>query len=81
MAATITVDGPTSTTPFDQAGLVAAGWKFDSTSTFTITGTPAGGNFCISGYNSGATANATTKQWKYVENGGGLQSTTGAGCS
>ena len=80
VAATITTDTPTSTTPFDEAALLAAGWKKSGGTTYTITGTPAGGNFCISGYNSGASANAAGTEWKYVENGGGLQATKGAAC-
>ncbi|WP_082575153.1 MULTISPECIES: prepilin-type N-terminal cleavage/methylation domain-containing protein [unclassified Nocardioides] len=80
VAATITTDGPTSTTAFTQTILEGAGWKHDSSTTFKVTGTPAGGDFCISGYNSGASANAAANEWKYVENGGGLQAAKGAGC-
>lgn len=80
VAATIATETPTSSTPYSEATLVAAGWKKDSTTTFTVTGTPAAGDFCVSGYNAGATANSATSQWKYVENAGGLQSATGAGC-
>jgi type IV pilus assembly protein PilA len=80
VAATITTDAPTSTTPFDQAGLETAGWKNDATTVFTITGDPASGDFCISGYNTGASANVADTEWKYEEANGGLQSTTGTGC-
>jgi type IV pilus assembly protein PilA len=54
--------------------------KNAATAAATITGNPAGGNLCISGYNAGATANVVAKQWKYMENSGGLQATTGASC-
>ena len=81
VAATITSDNPSSTTAFTETTLEAAGWKNDSTTTFTVTGTPAGGNFCVSGYNPGATANATTLQYKYLEASGGLSNTPGAGCT
>jgi prepilin-type N-terminal cleavage/methylation domain-containing protein len=80
VAATITTDAPTSPTAFTKTILEDAGWKHDSSTNYVISGTPAGGDFCISGYNSGATANATTKQWTYKENGGGLLGTAGAGC-
>ena len=60
--------------------LEGAGWKDDSHTTFTVTGTPAGGDFCISGYNSGATASTAAKQWTYKENAGALQGTAGGGC-
>ena len=80
VAATIATDNPTSTTAFSETALETAGWKDDSATTFVVSGTPAAGNFCISGYNSAASANASTKQWMYQEANGGLQPTTGAGC-
>ncbi len=81
VAATIATDNPTSTTVYDQTALETAGWKHDSATTFTIKGTPAAGNFCISGYNTAASANASGTEWKYMEGSGGLQSTKGAACS
>ncbi|HYF72562.1 MAG TPA: prepilin-type N-terminal cleavage/methylation domain-containing protein [Nocardioides sp.] len=80
VAATITTDSPTSTVAFTEAALETAGWKNDSATVFTVSGTPAAGNFCISGYNSGASANAADNEWKYLEASGGLQSTKGDGC-
>ncbi|ABL80637.1 hypothetical protein Noca_1121 [Nocardioides sp. JS614] len=80
VAATITTDSPTSTVAFDKLALETAGWKHDANTQFTISGTPAAGNFCISGYNAGATANAAGTEWKYLEASGGLQSAKGAGC-
>jgi type IV pilus assembly protein PilA len=80
VAATITTDAPTSSTAFTKTSLETAGWKHDATTTFTITGTPASGDFCISGYNTGASANAANTEWKYMEASGGLQSGTGTGC-
>ena len=80
VAATITTDDPTSSTAFTVALLDTAGWKHDTDTVFTVTGTPAAGNFCISGYNPGASANVVATQWKYQEASGGLQAAKGAGC-
>ncbi len=80
VAATITTDDPTSSTAFTVALLDTAGWKHDTDTVFTVTGTPAAGNFCISGYNAGASANVVGTQWKYQEASGGLQAAKGAGC-
>ena len=81
IAETITVDDPSSTTPFTEAILAADGWKRDATTTFTITGTPAGGNFCISATNSGGTTTASSAEWVYRANGGGLAAVKGARCT
>ena len=42
-----------------------------------VSGTPAGGNFCISGHNPGGT---TTGEYVYLEASGGLQAAKGAAC-
>ncbi|MEQ6901004.1 prepilin-type N-terminal cleavage/methylation domain-containing protein [Nocardioides sp. YIM 152588] len=76
VAETITVDSPTSTTAFTQAILEGAGWKNDSSTTFTVSGTPAAGDFCISANNSAGTTTAT-EQWVYDAADGGLQATKG----
>ena len=81
IAETIAVDQPTSTTAYTEDILEAANWKHDNSTVFTITGTPAAGNFCISGYNPGASADAADTEWKYDAAAGGLQSgDPGAGC-
>jgi type IV pilus assembly protein PilA len=81
IAETLTVDNPSSTTAFTATALETAGWKHDSTTTFTITGTPAAGNVCISGYNTSGTANASAAQYKYDAAAGGLRpGAPGAGC-
>jgi type IV pilus assembly protein PilA len=82
VAETITVDSPSSTTAFTLAALQTAGFKPSPDNQFVVSGTPAGGNFCISGYNAGGTANATAKQYKYDAANGGLQpGQPGTGCT
>ena len=73
VAATITSDNPTSTVAYTEDILEDAGWKNDATTTFAVSGTPAGGDLCVSGFNAGATANAVGKQYMYLEASGGLQ--------
>ncbi len=72
-AATYTTDNPSSTTAYTETILVGAGFKKSAGNTFVISGTPAAGNLCISGYNAGATASSTSLQFKYLEASGGLQ--------
>jgi type IV pilus assembly protein PilA len=79
-AATIAVDNPTSTTAFDETTLEDAGWKHDSTTTFTITGTPAADSLCISAHNPGGSTTASTEEWKYMAASGGLQPAKAAKC-
>jgi prepilin-type N-terminal cleavage/methylation domain-containing protein len=80
-AETYTVDNPTSSTAFDTTILEGAGWKHDSTTTFTIKGNPAAGNFCISGHNEGGSTTASSAEWVYKSNSGGLQAAKGAACA
>ena len=80
-AETMTVDTPSSTTVFTSAALATAGWKFDSTTTFTIKGTPAAGNFCISGTNPGGSTTADTAEYVYKADAGGLQPALAAKCA
>ena len=79
-AETITVDAPTRTTAFTEAELVTAGWKFDSTTDFTVTGAPATGDFCISGHNVGGSTTTATAEFAYKAAAGGLQAAKGAAC-
>lgn len=76
VAETITTDNPSSSTVFTETALETAGWKNDSTTTFTISGTPAAGDFCISGDNAGGSTTALL-QFVYDATAGGLQSTKG----
>jgi type IV pilus assembly protein PilA len=77
VAETITIDDPSSSTAFTEAALETAGWKNDSTTVFTVSGTPAAGDFCISGHNAGGTTTATSAEFVYDALNGGLQSTPG----
>jgi len=79
-AETMTVDAPNSTVVFNKADLETAGWKNDSTTTFHITGTPAGGNLCVSGHNAGGSTTLDTLEFKYLAASGGLQSAKAAKC-
>ena len=76
-AATIATDSPSSTTAFTEAALITAGFQKSSGNVFNVSGTPAGGNFCISGHNPGGT---TTGEYVYLEASGGRQAPKGAGC-
>jgi type IV pilus assembly protein PilA len=80
VAETITIDSPSSTTAFTTAILEAAGWKHDSTTAFNVSGTPAGGNFCISGHNAGGSTTDGTAEFVYKAAAGGLQAAKGAAC-
>ncbi|MFC4785495.1 prepilin-type N-terminal cleavage/methylation domain-containing protein [Nocardioides sp. MAHUQ-72] len=80
VAATIATDDATSTTAYSDTALEAAGWKHNEDSVFTVSGDPASGDFCISGYNTAGSADAADNEWKYEENNGGLQPTAGGGC-
>ncbi|MEP7193010.1 MAG: prepilin-type N-terminal cleavage/methylation domain-containing protein, partial [Actinomycetota bacterium] len=75
VAATITVASPSSVVAFTQPILVAADWKFDSATTWKISGTPAAGDFCISGVNPGGSGD----MMQYLEASGGMQPTATAG--
>ena len=80
VAETMTVDAPTSTTAFTEAALETAGWKNDSSTDFNVSGTPAAGNFCISGHNDGGSTTDGTLEFKYMAASGGLQAAKGAAC-
>jgi prepilin-type N-terminal cleavage/methylation domain-containing protein len=80
VAETITVDSPSRTTDFNEAELLAAGFKPTTGNVFTVTGAPADGDFCISGYNEGGTADAAGNEYKYDALAGGLQPAAGGGC-
>jgi prepilin-type N-terminal cleavage/methylation domain-containing protein len=79
-AETYTVDNPTSTTAFTTTILEGAGWKHDSTTTFTVTGAPADGDFCISGHNAGGSTTAGTAEWIYEALTGGLKPAKAGKC-
>ena len=79
-AETYTVDNPTSTATFTEAVLIAAGWKKSAGNVFNVSGTPAAGNFCISGHNPGGSTTDATSEFKYDAASGGLQSGKGAAC-
>lgn len=80
IAETITVDAPTSTTAFTETILEGADWQSDDTTTFTVTGTPAAGDFCISAHNEGGSTTTDTAEWVYRADAGGLAAAKGAGC-
>ncbi len=81
IAETITVDDPLSSTGFDEATLTSEGWQADPDTTFSISGAPATGDFCISAHNPGGTTSAGTAEWVYRADGGGLLPAQGAACS
>jgi type IV pilus assembly protein PilA len=81
IAATITAADPNSATPYTIDILNTAGWKHATISAteaaYVVTGQPKLGNFCISGFNLGGTAVTAATGLKYMEDGGGFQSTAG----
>ena len=79
-AETYTVDNPTSTTAFTLEMLVAAGFNPSTGNVFDISGTPAAGNFCISGHNPGGSTTDGTAEFKYMAASGGLQAAKAAAC-
>lgn len=80
VAAAITVDDPNRTADFTEAELVAGGFESSPGNLFDISGDPAGGNFCISGHNPGASTTDETAELKYDDLAGGLQPALGAKC-
>jgi type IV pilus assembly protein PilA len=80
VAETITIDEPSRTTAFTVTELETAGWKKDATTSFSVSGSPAAGDFCVSGWNAAGTTAAATDSYRYLANAGGLQSAKGAAC-
>jgi type IV pilus assembly protein PilA len=80
VAETITIDEPSRTTAFTVTELETAGWQNDDNTTFSVSGSPAAGDFCVSGWNAAGTTAAATDSYRYLANAGGLQSAKGAAC-
>ncbi len=80
VAETITIDNPSRSTAFTETELETAGWKNDSSTAFSISGTPAAGDFCISGHNAGGSTTATSAEFVYKAAAGGLQAAKGNKC-
>ena len=81
IAATIQAVDPASVTPYTEVILDAAGWKHATSgstgTTFAVSGQPALGNFCISGWNVGGTGTSAATGFKYDELNGGMQKANG----
>ena len=81
MAETITVEDPLSSTEFTEVILETEGWEFEDGTLFDVSGTPAGGDFCISAHHDGGTTTDDSAEWVYHADGGGLLASKAAPCS